>query len=39
MPEIDLNGKIPEFHRAMKKSPNPQFDINNPKPSLIQLKP
>jgi len=43
MPEIDLKGAIPKFHRAMKKSPirpqNPQFDINNPKPNLIQLKP
>ena len=43
MPEIDLKGVIPEFHRATKKSPirppNPQFDINNPKPNLIQLKP
>jgi len=43
MPEIDLKGAIPEFHRATKKIPNStpksQFDINNPKPNLIQLKP
>jgi len=41
--KIDLKGQIPEFQRATTKSPirppNPQFDINNPKPNLIQLKP
>jgi len=42
MPEIDLKWAIQGYHRAAKNSPirppNSQFDNNNPKPNLIQVK-